>query len=400
MAGLSSWAQDAPAAGNDAPPVVEVATVEAALAEMETDGEITAERKDVLRKKYQEAIKEAKAVAEHAAKTAAFREAIASGPAKVADLKAQLDALPPVASAARVNTGDNAEALQNALESGRVAWSGMKDDLVKVEGELKQLEERPAEIVVRQPEAQRELAAVREDLISPDLAGEPDSPGPAAERMLREARAARLAAELEMLKQEQLSAPARDGLLRARRDLLTRQVENAGALVGALAEEVNKRLAGEAKEMAALVGQAPPRVAADDEVGQELLAEVQALATEFEELVESLQDASTVQGETKARFEALVQEFEFIQEHLKLGGSGEAVARALFDLQERLPGRGVLTQRARIRKAQLDKARLGLLHVEKKRRGQGAVEKRFAGPFGPPGAVDEKKTVYGKRWIV
>ena len=266
LASLSSWAQDAPTAGDEAPPSVEVATVEAALAKMESDVAIENAVKDLLRNKYQEAIQEAKEAGAHAARTAAYREAIASGPGKVADLNAQREALPPVESAAKVTVDGDAEEFQEEYESRRLALAAMEEDLLKVESDLKRLEERPVEIRVRLPEAQRELAGVREQPKSPDLAGEPDSPGRAAEEMLREAREARLVGELEMLMQEQLSESVREDLLQARQKLLTRQVENGEALVEALGQEVNKRLSSEAKELAAQVGQTPPEVAADPSV--------------------------------------------------------------------------------------------------------------------------------------
>ena len=76
-------------------------------------------------------------------------------------------------------------------------------------------------------------------------------------------------------------------------------------LEAALAKmESDAGMTGEVKEMTAFVGQSLHDVAADDAAGQELLAEVQVLTTEFEERVANRQEEL---GKLATQYSALNQ---------------------------------------------------------------------------------------------
>jgi potassium efflux system protein len=330
-------AGDQPAsASGDAIPGPTLAEVEAALAAIEADAGIEDAVKELLRPKYKQAIDALNESTDFSTRAADYREAIQTAPETRVEVRAKLQALPSADNAAKVTAPGSSEDLQKDIESRRAALSGLADDLSKATSELARAKGRPVEISTRLPEVQRELPEIRRQLAAPELAQDATSPGRVADRILLEAGQSRLLSELEMLKQEQLSQSVREDLLQAQHDLLTRQVENAAAVLNTLEALLHQRLTSEAKRVSSLVDALTRDLPEGDEAAQTLAATVQAFAKEFEVVVEDLNKVKAAQDDATSRLTDLTAEYEGIREQLELGGGGGAMAQVLFDLRSRM----------------------------------------------------------------
>ena len=265
-----------------------LADVEAAIAALEADATLDATGKALLRPKYEDAINALKKAADFATEAARYRDAIKASPEKIAAVRAELESLPSVESVAQVTTTATPQELKLAINSQRADLSELTDRLEKTNAELARLSARPVEISSRLPEIQRELSDVRVELASPALAQAATSPGRLADRMLLQARQSRLLGETEMLNQEQLSQSDREDLVQAKQELLERQVENARATLDALQVLADRHLASKAERLGSLADQMRSNLPEDDEAAQALATEVQALAREFEQIVQNL----------------------------------------------------------------------------------------------------------------
>ncbi len=361
----------------DAAPALDVAGLEARLAAIEADTGIDDAVKASLRPKYQEAIAALKDADKNAAKAAAYRDALKTAPGQTADLQAKLRTLSSAENTAEVTASGSTAELQKEVESRRIALAELKTDLDQATTELARVKSRPIEIGARLPQARSELAKIKEQLASPDFAANATSPGRVADRIVLQAAQSKLASELEMLEQEQLSQSPREGLLEAESDLLTRQVANAGASLDALTVLVNRRLASEARQVVSQAGTAEG-VAGDDKQTQALATAVQALAKEFEEVVGRLKEVSAEHDKITARKALLTREYAVIREQLSLGAASGSIVRALFVLREQLSSPRALALQTKELRASLGETRLAALRVEEKIGNQAAVEKQFA----------------------
>ncbi len=353
-----------------------LAEVEAALAAIEADAGIDDAVKGLLRPKYKQAIDALKEAADFAASAADYREAIDTAAERAAKPRAELRALPSAESAAKVTATGSTEDLQREIDSRWAARNALNDQLSKLTSELARVKGRPEEISVRSPIAQRELSDVGSQLASPELAEDVTSPGRVADRVVLRAARSRLVSELEMLKQEQSSLSVREDLLQAQHDLLTRQLENATAALDSLEALLHGRLTSDAKRVSSLTDTLPQDVPEADEAAQELAAEVQVLAEQFESVVESVKKVKPAQDDVTTRLNDLTNEYESIREQLELGGGGKAMVKVLFDLQSR-----ALNARADMDTVQLpalDETRLAALQIRDKLRRQPDLERQFA----------------------
>ena len=361
---------------DDATPDLELAEVEAALAAIEAGTGIEDAAKDLLRPKYKQAIDALKKAADFAAEAADYRDVVKTAPERAAELRAELESLPSAQSAAKVTPTGSTEDLQEDVDSRRAALSGLNEDLSKTTSELARVKGRPADIGARLPEAQRQLSEIRKQLASLAPAGDATSPGRVADRVLLQAGESRLLSELDMLKQEQLSQSVRENLLQAQHELLTRQVENATAALNTLDALLRKSLANEVNRVRSLADTLAQDVPKGDEAAQALAAEVQALAKEFESVVENLKKVTAAQNDVTTLLRGLDDEYKTIQEQLKWDSGGRATVQFVFNLQGR-----ALRAEADMRTGELltlNETRLASLEVLEKLRKQPAVENRFA----------------------
>ena len=283
--------------------------VQAQWAAIEADTGIDDAVKALLKPKYDNAIEALGQAAANLAKAAEYRDAIKTAPKTAAELHTTLQALPSAESAAKpVAPKGSADELQKDIDSRNATLEGLKDQLSKATTALTEIKARPAEIGARLPQAQSELSVCQTRLASPELAEDETSRGRVVDRLVLQAEQSKLQTELEMLKQDQLSLSVREDLLQAQHDLLTRQVENASATLDALQSVLSERLASEVKQ--AGLAAALPDLPADDKEAQAVAAEVQALAKEFEEVVNSREQLAAAQATLKEKLDRLNKEFD------------------------------------------------------------------------------------------
>ena len=230
---------------------------------------------------------------------------------------------------------------------------------------------------MRIPEAERELADARRQLASPDLAEDITSPGRVADRFLLQARELKLANELEMLKQEQLSQSVRRNLQQAQRGLLTRQVENASAAVAAYEALMNKSVTRVARDIGARAEELRLEVPKEDEEAVALASEVQDLANKLESVPQDRQKISAAKADVTAKLQRLTQRYDSIKRQLELGQPGVDMAQVLIDLRALLNTR-VREMSQMGRWPTLGQTRLAAVQVDIKIEGQSDVQEQFA----------------------
>ena len=164
------------------------AEVEAELAALEADRSIEESQKGVLRQQYEQVIEALRAAAEFETPAQEYRLAIETGPERTAELRAELQDLESLEEAAAVEVSGGMEELQSRLELRRARLTLLRAELAEVTSEATIAEGRPLEISVRLVELQRELSAIREQLISAERSGESESISRRAAMLLLRAR--------------------------------------------------------------------------------------------------------------------------------------------------------------------------------------------------------------------
>ena len=248
------------------------------------DSGIEDSAKEMLKPKFDQAIADLEEAATLQASAERFRASLETAP-KEAETKRQETAKLPNAEEAGTVIGsyESSVELIRELAAAKANLESLQDELEKVTAQLETVrEQRPSLISTRQPEAQSELEATRTELLNPDLSAEATAPGRVADRTVLLAQEVKLLAELEMLKQEKISTTAREELLEARQESLTRQVENSTALTKTLQNLEEAIMKQEAQEAESVVSSMKDTIAEDDLQGQELVAEVTALTEQLD----------------------------------------------------------------------------------------------------------------------
>lgn len=315
-----------------------VSEVEAALANVEQDTEIAETVKVLLRSKYQEAITNLKESVSNSEKATKFREAMTLAPTIIRELREQLQDLPSPESFKEVQQSRSFDEFEQELNRNRRTLAALTEELSTVTAQISDGEQRPADISVRIPEAQRELSEIRQRFAAEDLSSEQTSTGRVADRFVLQAQQAKLLSELEMLKQEQLSMSVRRSLLQTRKDLLASQVENASVIVAAFEESMDKSVTIQAQRIAAraakLISEFPKGHPAF-----ELGTEVQNFAANLADAVQYKAAISAATETSKGKLKRLVQRYEGIKKQLELGQPDREMAEVLLKLRDLLDRR-------------------------------------------------------------
>ncbi len=342
-------------------PALARAEVEAALATIEADSGMEQSVKDLLRAKHKQTIQLLEEVDDLAAQAKKYGKSLSQAPAATAELRAQLEKLPPVPSAADITAPQDPDTLQQVLDTQRAELGAFTKQLSDVSAELSLVEQRPAEISVRIPEVKRELADIRQELAASDP--QATSPGRVAEQFLLQAQALKLQRELEMLEQEQLSQSVRRGQLQAQEKLLTRQVENTSATVAAYEAFVKKSVIEVAQDIGVQAGALSGQV--EDQEAAALAAEVQELASQLKGVLRDRQRITTAKADITAKLQGLTHRYDSIKKQLALDPPGVEMAQVLIDLRALLFRQA--SEVAEMRSwPMLAKARLALVQVDAK----------------------------------
>ncbi len=355
-------------------PEITVATVEAALGELEANASIDATVKDLLRPRYKQAIEDLKTAEQNRKLENDYQASLQSAAPETEQLRQQLEKLPlvenPDPPAAAKPTAD----LQNDLETQKAAVKALNDELASVNSQLARIEERITLFPQRIPELQKELTSARTRLESAAMAPDPASPGREADRTGLQANIELLQSELEMLTQEEASQAVRKTWLEARRDLLVRQIGNGKAANKVLESEVLRRLTAEANRADVVPADLPK----GDPQARELADEVRSLSDEFKTLVSTIRTVSAANELTTGHLDRLKKEESQIQLQLDLGGTGEVMSQVLFELESQLVNPNRFAQNLRKGIPEVDKIRLALLEVDRKINRQAELEDRFS----------------------
>jgi potassium efflux system protein len=381
---LAEQAKPAVDHGEPAPELT-MEQVDTALAAIESNSGLDDALKSTLRLKYQQAIDALNAGAEFAAEAMTFADALESAPDQAAALDSQLQGLEPVAQAADIEIPGDTEELRDVVDSQSDRLTSLKDALSKVNAELGRITGRRVEAGERLPEAESELAKIREAL---KLAAEvevDESPLRTAERIELQATQIQLSNEIEMLKQEQRSQTSREKLLETQRKLLERQVENATAAVNTADRALRERLMTTAERIRIRIDGLLSDLPDDDPEVQMLASEVQELSAEFEAAIQSAAHVKAAQDDVSRLLAGLQREYTSIQEQLSLGSGGRVMIQLLMELDAQC--RKAPQKLARRPVPPLDQTRLQSIQVRDKIERQEVFEQRFKGY--PDASVEE-----------
>jgi len=364
----------APAASTpdgEIPPLTQT-EVEAALNELDANAALEEAVKQGIRSKFQQASKlleEASALRETAKQ---YADALESAPRTAAETRQQLEAVPPAGQVDARSFSGTTEALQQQLATLQAEKNSLSEELSRITAQLADVKNRPAEISARLPAAQSELEAIGRrwnDFGDPAAI---TSPSRVADLYTVQAEHAKLLAEVEMLKQEQLSQAAREKLLAAEQQLLERRVARQKADADALRALLDQRLSTESERINARVSEAVAKIGPDDEEAQRLGETVQALAAEYETVVGHAKSVRAVHADLVSARKALLDQYALLREQVDLGGGGTGMAQSLIDLQRRLMN--AYRDLADSNLPDLDQTRLALLRVESRLREQEALQ--------------------------
>jgi potassium efflux system protein len=359
---------------------ITLAQTQATWEKIQADPGVDQSIKDLLQPKFEQAIDDLKKAEEFQKTAEAFRNSIETSPAEAEQKREELAQLPTTEQAAVVDKSfDSTAALQRELAGQSTLLETLSEELETVSAELASLrEKRPAAISSRQPEAQTELEKVQAQLQNPDLAQDASSPGRIAERAELLALEAKLSAELDMLKQEKLSATAREELLEARSEWLTQRVANLAAKVKGLQALEQTRLKQEAEQAGSVVTSTKDAIAKDDLPAQELLWEVAGLTKQFDKLVNVSAEISELQAKLSDRLKRLNNEFDRLSQELDVEGAGSTMAQMAFQLQARVLDPEVFAVPPAPSIPSVDSIRLASLQVDQQLRDQPTIEERFS----------------------
>lgn len=366
---------------DDTPSGLTIASVEAALGELEKNSSLDSSVKDLLRPKYKQAIEALKTAADNAARAKQYQAAITTAPDEAAKLKSDLQMLPTVevvdVEASGEIEGLNSEEIQKKLNAKRTLVANLESERAEVTADLAGVKGRPAEISDRLPKAESELGETAKKLASPEMAADSTSPGRVSDRIVLSATESRLQSEVEMLKQEQLSQSSREEMLQAKQELLSQKLANAKRAVKIFENAKNRILKNEAQQIRGDIEAILEKIPEDDLKLRELAKEVQDMVTELETVIENLKLVSIAKEGVTARLNRLTEEYQYVDNQLKLGGSGDVIAQLLFALRNgilRLADNSDLTKQL----PKLDEVHLTKLQTNQKGRQHVEIEKEFA----------------------
>ena len=182
-------------------PTTTLAEAEKEWEAVESNSSIEDTVKELLRPIYKEAMESLKLAETYRRRTIDYRDALDSAPTKTSQLRAELDALPSVEDAQKVDPVWDLEALQNDVDARKSQLTTLRNELEKASTELARATGRTDEITVRIPKIKPALTEIRTSLASPEMMPDPASPRRVAERLRLTAKKMELIAEEEMLKE-------------------------------------------------------------------------------------------------------------------------------------------------------------------------------------------------------
>jgi len=304
------------------------------------------------------------------ASAAAFADALQTAPAKIEELRRQLDretSTTPTAADLGVDYSTPLPELEQLLARESATLSGAESRLAELDAQIGTQEQRPAAARKRMSE----LRSARDGLTNVVNAVPPA--GESA--LLTEARklAASLSrdantAELARLEQELLSHDVRLSELKAQRDLAARIVSEQRARVNLLLSEVNDRrqaAASKALQDAAIAEMAAagkhPVLRHLAEGNLELTRELAAITGEIDRVSHQLAD-------TEKQRRLLEDSLARSKQRLEIGGVNQVIGRLMVEERRNLPQVSQYRNEVRDRRKTLSNIGLAQVRIEEQRR--------------------------------
>ncbi len=328
-----------PAASAEAPGALTPDQISARLKEVEEAAELEQSMKSKVLELYRLAQSQLQAAASFTATAAAYEEAIASAPAQIASLEAELQGVGagPVVGARRGRSDASLTQLEQQLAAQKAELATLRGRLGELDSELRAQQTRPA-----QARAQLAEAKQKRQELEPKLEGQPAAEAPP---MLSEARRAALhaqqrarLAEINMLEAELLSHDVRLRLLTARRDLAARLAAAVEARVKTLEDRVAARRRAEAQRAKVEAEEAQRDAIGKHPAVRRLAERNAALSRELEEVVAALESTTARRDALSKRVDEIEEYFQSAQQKLEIAGLSKALGEVLRDQRRKLPG--------------------------------------------------------------
>ena len=275
----------------------------------------------------------------------AFAETAAAAPDQLVSLREAAEALRKSPSA-EIPTDASLEELERsrATERGR---------LVEAETRYSGMRERYNNEVARPVQARDRLAAAQaeREATAAELAV-PQPPGEASEitdarRWHLQARALRLAAEINKLEQELLTHEIRRDLLEAQREQAALEVDGLKSQINALEEVITARRTAEAELVREQAVAASQELATQHEIVRVLAARNVELGERLAKQNEEIQAASQLRDSIREENNGLIEAQSNTRNKLALAGLNQALGHILIDQKRALEETSSLLEEAR-----------------------------------------------------
>lgn len=249
-------------------------------------------------------------------------------------------------------------ALENTL-------AGLDKQLQEQQPRLRQARDQLTEAKQRQEQMEIELRVpAREEETS--LISE-------ARQLASQARLEACLNEIEMIEQELLSHNSRLQLLRAERDLASRQISQAQAQVKFYQKLINQRRQAEVGQVQEVTARAEQEAVGKHPAIQRLAEQNARLGKELASMVAGLGQIPTKREATEAQLKLIEQESKSARQRLEIAGLNEALQQILQEQRRSLPD--LSHYRMEIREHRQEMAQVGLsqLRVDEQRRQLGKI---------------------------
>ncbi|TFH47814.1 MAG: hypothetical protein E4H01_07575, partial [Lysobacterales bacterium] len=352
-----------PAANGEAPaaPTLDEIQVKRKAAEQNSDlpQDIQAKALEL----YDRAIEAVNQSAEVAAMTGALITRIEEGPARVAELRAQLSRPRPPVESTAATVDMSAEELQAAVNVKRAKYSVARDTLDEKEATLASLTQSGKSIVEEYASRERSLAKITEEARTPPS---PDTPPAVAEarNFYLAARRSFEQAELSRLRRRNASYDLLVELTTLERDLVAADIVQIQAERTALEEVLQEQRersarAGRLEAEAAIAASAalPSPVAA-------IAEQTSALQKELVSIIEREKNVNEALRDVTRRYREIQDKFQSMRERIANYGASQALGRLLQRRLEKLPSSRELRGFSRKRRNEISRVTDRRIEVE------------------------------------
>jgi potassium efflux system protein len=336
--------------------------VQAGLKQVEQSRELNEATKAAVRELYQQALRELESARTWAIKADRFERMAAAAPGEIAQIKAELAAMPSVPAVARPADAALPQ-FDQAISKREADLDRWKSTLAELEAEPKHRASRRLEIAKLAAAALQQQAAIDQQLQAPSAMGDA-SPLASARRILLLAGRRALEQEILAYDKEQAAYEATADLLTSRRDLAARQAALVEQEIKQWQQLANRRRQQEAQQQVVQAGleanRARPAV-------RQLAQENAALADKRNELARRITETTRQLEQTSTRLDALNDQFQRTREKVETVGLTNAVGLLLRKQRNWLPSAGQYHRSINARQLAIREGRLELLELEDQR---------------------------------